>query len=210
MLRKYFFLFGLFLILPMFPINKSAEAITIGFDSITPGTTWTTYEEDGFLVTAGSGQWWGVNKGDSAPDLFGYADDNLYLTVARTDGGEFTYHSIMLQVANTNFSTKYTGELGDDERIGGSYPQLWIDQGRWVKYVSLYLISEPPTIDLLTISFERETEGPSVWIDNIDVRPAAPDLVPEPTTIALLGIGLVGLAGAEVRRRRKKKAVDNS
>ncbi len=34
--------------------------------------------------------------------------------------------------------------------------------------------------------------------------------IPEPTTIALLGFGLVGIVGAEVRRRRKKKAVAKS
>ena len=69
--------------------------------------------------------------------------------------------------------------------------------------------------DLCWISFWWKGSTPE-WINGesgyrfvVTGSPAA-HAVSEPATIALLGIGLVGLAGVAVRRRRKKKAVGKS
>ncbi len=46
--------------------------------------------------------------------------------------------------------------------------------------------------------------------DEVSPKTSSAVVTPEPATIALLGIGLAGIAGGAARRKLKKKAVENS
>ncbi len=60
------------------------------------------------------------------------------------------------------------------------------------------------------VSLLHSLDGPWTFVDEVDFfQEQGNNSIPEPTTVSLLGIGLVGLVGAEVRRRRKK-AIDKS
>ncbi len=60
-------------------------------------------------------------------------------------------------------------------------------------------------------TLNQPNDDESFGIDNLVITDnSTPNPVPEPATVALLGIGLAGMTGAGARRRWKKRAVDKS
>lgn len=47
------------------------------------------------------------------------------------------------------------------------------------------------------------TSGSSVYADNFKFEPADPSAVPEPASLALMGLGGIGMIGGAIRKRRK-------
>lgn len=129
-----------------------------------------------------------------------------YVAFAQGAGGSifsiasFTYNGAWYAAAwDDPLEVTLTGLLDSVEKYSETISLSWRTK-QWIT-------SDFVGIDELRISSDGNQVTWDVWTYNEETQN---NPIPEPATVALLGIGLVGLAGAEVRRRRKKKANDKS
>ncbi len=141
----------------------------------------------------------------------GFEDDGLTITFLDSVLGNFPTHVGVVwtdgsQTAATLFEAfdvvgNSLGSIGPVQIGGNSFLGTTGED-------SFFGVSNTDGISKFVI---RDPGGVNaIEIDHLQYGIQSSTPVPEPATIALLGIGLVGLACAEVRRRRKKKAVDKA
>jgi Protein of unknown function (DUF642)/PEP-CTERM motif len=198
------------------PPTGEGDTQAIGTSNI---TGWTIVNNDGTTVDNGKNVLW-INNGSyglSTPfgndflDLTGTTDSTPYDGVVQTittvsgqqyvltfdlgvstNGGPFS-GTISVSAGINGSGTTFT----DD----GSTGTLTSDNTLWTDESLPFTATSASTV----VSFIGETDsaGEFIGLDNVSVNPAAPASVPEPASMALIGVGLAGIG--VIRRRRSAR-----
>jgi PEP-CTERM motif len=176
-----------------------AAPVTIDFNTIggANNSTFSTYSESGFTVISEAGTWF-VSSGNGSfanpePDIFTQPSG----TIAVTDGGGlFNFDTLDLGIFNVA-----AGGAADYTITGllngvAVYTQSGSSSSQG--FVTLNGTHQSTAITSFTIALSGNPDG--VDVDNIGLNTVAAAATPEPSTLALFGTGILGLAGMARRK----------
>ena len=182
-------------------VGKPAAAQTITFSGLTGANgdkLSSPYTEGGFTVNFTTGQWKEAHIfGNPTPSIF-TSDELAVVDVTHSGGTVFTFSSVDLGNANTGSPTYTLAGL----RSGMT---IFTSSGGFPTPNAFTTIGSPDAtslIDDLKVTLNRGSTS-SVNIDNIALN-ARVTTVPEPSTVASLGLGAFGLGGLVLRARKRK------
>ena len=178
-----------------------ATPVTINFNGLSgnDGSPFTSYKESGFTVSAPSGTWY-VAKGsgvfgDPEPDVAAEPSGTLDVT----DGGRlFDFDSLDLGIYNSAGGAAAYTITGISSAGTTVYTQTGSLSGSSGSFLTLDGSDQSTSIASFTIALSGNPYG--INVDNIDLNTVPAGVTPEPSTLALFGTGILGLAGMARRK----------
>ncbi len=169
----------------------------------------------GTVTSASAGNVFGLDAGDT---ISGFACwDNVHLDASGDGIIEFGDPSISDPQQDPNHKlhwivgTLMFDETDDNGYSAGFFPLLDVIGGNAVSIDYQTTFGSDDFFALVDNTFDSygllglQLEGTLEFSTGIKISDTQQAPVPEPTTVMLLSIGILSLAGAEVRRRRKTK-----
>jgi len=106
-------------------------------------------------------------------------------------------------VAIQNFTADASAHDVSWSVAGNLYGTAWYKQNTWSYDLNSFSVDDQITVEMFVADCSWGGHGGAAFLDGIGTKYIPPENVPEPATLSLFGLGLLGLAGMRSIRKRK-------